>query len=170
MRNKKIDNIFFMIIGTISFYYYYSTLVTTYLYYIIILLLAFLTIFVVKNANSKLKGFTLLMRMLKLFLILYFVLFSFLLIRKNNSKLEIFKTSLNGYYTGRIDGVMFKFKGFSFKRNVNLTDYTQGDLREKYDLKLELTSLTSNIYFIENLSLVEKNNAFGKDSKRELLR
>ncbi len=129
MRNKKFDNIFFMIIGTISFYYYYSTLVTTYLYYIIILLLAFLTIFV-KNANSKLKSFTLLMRMLKLFLILYFVLFSFLLIRKDNSKLEIFKTSLNGYYTGRIDGVMFKFKGFSFKRNVNLTDYTQGDLTQ----------------------------------------
>lgn len=122
------------------------------------------------NVSLLYYNFTLLMRMLKLFLILYFVLFSFLLIRKNNSKLEIFKTSLNGYYTGRIDGVMFKFKGFSFKRNVNLTDYTQGDLREKYDLKLELTSLTSNIYFIENLSLVEKNNAFGKDSKRELLR
>lgn len=162
MRNKKFDNIFFMIIGTISFYYYYSTLVTTYLYYIIILLLAFLTIFV-KNANSKLKSFTLLMRMLKLFLILYFVLFSFLLIRKDNSKLEIFKTSLNGYYTGRIDGVLFRFKDFNFKRNVNLTGYTQDDLREKYDLKLELTPLTSNIYFIENLSLVEKNDVLGND-------
>lgn len=163
MKNKKVENIFLIIIGIISFYYYYSTLVTTYLYYIILLLIAVLITLVVTNDKSTLKRFTLLMRMLKLFLILYFVLFSFLLIRKDNSKLEIFKTSLNGYYTGRIDGVLFRFKDFNFKRNVNLTGYTQDDLREKYDLKLELTPLTSNIYFIENLSLVEKNDVLGNN-------
>mgnify|MGYP001667802682 CR=1 FL=1 len=36
MKDKKFENVFLIIIGTISFYYYYSTLVTTYLYYIIL--------------------------------------------------------------------------------------------------------------------------------------
>lgn len=156
-RNKHhiCNSILLVIIGLISYYYYYSTLVTLYYYYIIISLI---TIFVMLFNKCKITfTFQTISCFIKAFLVVYFLFFSSLLILKGRNGIEIFRVPLKGYYTRRIDGVLFRFNNSSFDRKLNLNKYPYIDLKEKYDIKLELQQPIKGVYFIHSISLIEKN-------------
>lgn len=155
IKDKRLKSILLIIIGLISYYYFYSTLVTTYLYYLIILVVAiFIALLYTRyKIQSKSKLFY---YILKLSLIIYFFFFSCLFILKNKTEVVSFNTPLNGYYTRRIDGVLFQFQNRNFDRKLNLNDYPSIDLKENYDVKLELQEVISGVYYIHDISLEKK--------------
>ena len=68
---------------------------------------------------------------------------------------------LSGYYTGRIDGVLFSFKGYKFNRSLNLADAISKygeELPNKCELELSLSEVFTNFYYINYIDVVENYN------------
>lgn len=67
---------------------------------------------------------------------------------------------LRGYYTHRMDGVLFSYEGYKFDRTINLTDVLSkygDDLPNKCELKLSLEQIFPNFYYINYIDIVEKD-------------
>ncbi len=157
IKKSKFERMILVIVGIISFYYYYSTLVTTNLYYVLIVFISFV-VYYVCQIKRKVGVKLMLIETLKLSLIAYFILFSILFVFKRQKEVESFRVPLNGYYRSKIDGVSFTFHNSKFDRKLNLSKYITDDLKEKYEVELELQQPICKIYFIRNLNLVEKKN------------
>ena len=68
---------------------------------------------------------------------------------------------LKGYYTRRIDGVLFSYRGYKFDRTINLTDVLSkygDDLPNKCELELSLEQIFPNFYYIKFIDIVEKKS------------
>lgn len=68
-------------------------------------------------------------------------------------------TDLNGYYTSRIDGVLFSYRGYKFDRPLNLTDVITkyGDnLTKECKVELCLKEVFPNFYYINYISIIKK--------------
>lgn len=68
---------------------------------------------------------------------------------------------LKGYYTRRIDGVLFSFKGYKFDRSIKLTDVLSkygDDLPNKCEIELSLERIFPNFYYINYIDIVEKKS------------
>ena len=143
-------------LGILSYFYYYSYLVTSFLYYIVILVVSILIVWVFGGLFKKILKCSLVECFLILVLLIYFAFFSLLYVLKGNSKVEEYIVPLNGYYTSKIDGIFFSFNGRSFNRKLNLNNYAKVDLTKKYMVKLRLREQLNEIYYIDNIQLVEK--------------
>lgn len=75
---------------------------------------------------------------------------------------------LNGYYTRRVDGVLFSYKGYKFNRTLNISDVLTKygkDLTKECELKLSLYEVFENFYYINYIDVVEKNVTNDKPGK-----
>ena len=56
---------------------------------------------------------------------------------------------INGYYTRRVDGVLFSYKGYKFNRTLNISDVLTKygkDITKECELKLSLYEVYENFY------------------------
>ena len=56
---------------------------------------------------------------------------------------------INGYYTRRVDGVLFSYKGYKFNRTLNISDVLTKygkDVTKECELKLSLCEVCENFY------------------------
>lgn len=66
-------------------------------------------------------------------------------------------TSLNGYSTNRIAEVCFRYNGTPFWRSYNLDNHTNvKPLPEKYDVRLTIKPISTNIAKLESITLIPK--------------
>ena len=67
---------------------------------------------------------------------------------------------INGYYTRRVDGVLFSYKGYKFNRTLNISDVLTKygkDVTKECELKLSLYEVYENFYYINYIDIVKKN-------------
>lgn len=71
---------------------------------------------------------------------------------------KIYKVTLSGYSTSRVDNIYFRFKGRAFKRPFSLTDYDLSDICNRYDVELYLKEPLPAVYYISGISLCKKES------------
>lgn len=67
---------------------------------------------------------------------------------------------INGYYTRRVDGVLFSYKGYKYNRPLNISDVLTKygkDVIKECALKLSLYEVYENFYYINYIDIVKKN-------------
>ena len=65
-----------------------------------------------------------------------------------------------GYYTRRVDVVLFSYKGYKFNRTLNISDVLTKygkDITKECELKLSLYEVYENFYYINYMDIVKKN-------------
>lgn len=68
--------------------------------------------------------------------------------------------SLNGYYTRKINGVVFYFKGDKFDRKYDIQELVDKHGRKLFDsheVHLTLTKALSDVYYLNNISVKPKS-------------
>ncbi|WP_304313741.1 hypothetical protein, partial [Phocaeicola plebeius] len=72
---------------------------------------------------------------------------------------------LSGYYTRRINGVVFRFEGDKFDRKFDiqeLADKHGRDLLDSHEVHLTLKEVLPDVYYLDNISVKAKNNLQNK--------
>ncbi|MDY3538314.1 hypothetical protein PG275_09905 [Riemerella anatipestifer] len=158
MRNKII-NILVIAIAFMDYMLHLNFLVLTNVIYLKILLfsavISLLLLFLLRIRWQKL---------IKIFFLVgisgYFIHFSFLYIKAKNYKVFKEIVPLNGYYTRRINGVLFTFRNKNFDRPISKisSKILENDILKKYELELKLVEVGDDVYFISTKNIVLKRN------------
>lgn len=75
---------------------------------------------------------------------------------QSEKKKQTYVVPLSGYYTRRIDGVIFYFKGDKFDRKYSiqeLADQYGERLLDSHEVHLTLTKVLPDVYYLENLRI-----------------
>jgi len=85
------------------------------------------------------------------------VFFSGLTVFSKYNKSEVYIVKMRGYTLSRRDEIFFKFNNKSFSRRYNLNNYNIKELKDNYNIKLELKQPLKNIYYIKRMDLIFKD-------------
>ncbi len=153
-KKTKLVVIISTIMGLIAIRYIYSFLVTKYVYFFVLILIALVVTYIARFYSNRIKRYSFSGNLLYISTVLYFLFFSLIFILKVRGEPETFLVSINGFYTSKIDGVLFEFENTHFDRKVDLSSYDTNKLKNMYRLKLELVPTLPGIYYIENISVI----------------
>jgi hypothetical protein len=160
MKLKKLINfqsIILIILPTIATYLLHSFLVTSYIYYLILIIISLLITLLIRFKIMHLFDKSLFVTFLVVCCLIYDVFLSGLLVYSKYNKSEFYIVKMKGYTLSRIDEIFFKFHNKIFSRRYNLNNYNVKELKDNYNIKLELKQPLRNIYYIESINLIYKN-------------
>ncbi|WP_281235086.1 hypothetical protein [Flavobacterium gelatinilyticum] len=97
----------------------------------------------------------------------FFILFStvfmsYAFVNKNNVETKVYTVIIKGYYTRKVDGVLFDFKGKTFDRPFDLANQVSKpessteNFYKKYRLKLSVKEFDFDIYYLNSIDLIRK--------------
>lgn len=78
---------------------------------------------------------------------------------------QTYVVPLSGYYTRRIDGIVFYFEGDKFDRKYDiqeLADKYGRELFDSHEVHLTLTKVLPDVYYLDNISVKPKKNLQNK--------
>ena len=158
---KKYNSVILLIaLGLIAIIYILRLkfLITTYTYAIVIAAISIavtLIAFIFKATRQKDKVLFGIRSFVMLYISMWTLFYSYCYVQKSTN-VQTAIVPINGYYTRRMDGVLFTFQDKHFDRKAFIPNYSDS-LIDKYVIKLELVEVISNVYYINKLHIIPKN-------------
>lgn len=148
-----------IVVSGLVYFSYLQFIITSYLVYGVVFVLSFLFSLILVTIKKEKIGFLLKMLYLSFmffFLLLLIVAFLF----GENRKAVTYSVPLKGYYTRRVGGVLFEFKGTNVDRPMSKLGDLGEDIKkgnelslDKYVIKISVKECFYGCYLIETLSL-----------------
>jgi hypothetical protein len=157
----------YFVIAIISFGFHLRTLITSYFYYLLLLFCSIAVVMIFDIYKKRIStNWDRLVICSKTFLVLYFAFFSILFFVKQYKRTEVYRIPIEGYYTSRIDGIIFIFQNFTFNRNADFANLYSENITRDYDILIELRQPIVKIYFVESISFIRKTQTQIPDQPR----
>lgn len=97
---------------------------------------------------------------ISLYLFCWVAIYSYGFVVQSKKDKHTYVVSLNGYYTRKINGVVFYFKGDKFDRKYDIQELVDKHGRKLFDsheVHLTLTKALSDVYYLNNISVKPKS-------------
>lgn len=97
---------------------------------------------------------------ISLYLFCWVAIYSYGFVVQFKKEKYTYVVPLNGYYTRRINGVVFYFEGDKFDRKYDIQELADKHGRELFDsheVHLTLTKILPDVYYINNISVQPKS-------------
>lgn len=155
MKRNNLIYILTTVIAVINYLLYLKFLVLNeMIYFKLILASAFLTLilFIIFKFQKIFSVF------IFIIMLIYCSYFSLLYIKNNNMLPDENIVAINGFYTRRIDGVLFTFRNKNFDRPISKINnkVLNDNILNNYKLKLNLVKCTDDIYLVSSLKIIPK--------------
>lgn len=112
-------------------------------------------------AKKKIDIGTCIKMAISLYLFCWVIIYSYGYFAQSEKEKQTHVVPLSGYYTRRIDGIVFYFEGDKFDRKYNIQEladqYGKG-LLDSHEVHLTLRKILPDIYYLDNISVKSKNN------------
>lgn len=98
---------------------------------------------------------------ISLYLFCWVIIYSYGYFAQSEKEKQTNIVPLSGYYTRRIDGIVFYFEGDKFDRKYNiqeLSDQYGKGLLDSHEVHLTLRKILPDVYYLDNISVKSKNN------------
>lgn len=147
-----------IILAFVDYLLYLKFLVININIYIEIFVLSLILTILIYIVNKKLDYLNYFKYLICIFMFIYMVFFGNLYLNVENYKYIETVLPIKGYYTRRIDGVLFNFQEKKFDRPINKIndDILKNDPIKNYNLKIGLMVCRKNIFFIDKIIIVKK--------------
>ena len=164
-ENDKLYTVITVLMLLVYWFHYFFLVIDYYLVLLIglacIVCIAVLWLIAFYAAKKKINIGTCIKMAISLYLFCWVVIYSYGFVIQPEKEKHTYVVPLSGYYTRRIDGIVFYFEGDKFDRKYDiqkLADQYGRGLFGSHEVHLTLTKVLHNVYYLNNLSVKPKRS------------
>ena len=167
-----LENRFFLgiLIGVNFLFYllYLNFIFTSYTFFCVIMFISIIFYFIFLYLNKKLKWsveiniFNSIIIVYSFCILFSTISMSYNFLCKDKVENKEYSVPIKGYYTRKVDGVLFSFQGKTFDRPFNLVSKVPEEeskkkgFYKKYRLKISVKEFNFEMYYINSIELLDK--------------
>ena len=152
IKSDKLQNFLFVFGGILCIVFHYKFIIIPPVYELFFIIIIAIIVFLYNKILRLKIGEIIIEEILICYIIAGIVLFC----RSYYLPDKVYIVHLEGYSRSNIDKIFFKFNGYSFQKYYTLTDYTDLDSYDKYEIKLYLKEPYPNVFYVSGIMLYEK--------------
>lgn len=172
MKKEKGDRLYTVmtVLAVLAFWGHYYFLVIDYNLILLtglacIVCIAILWLIAFYTAKKRINIGTCIKLAGSLYAFCWVAIYSYGFLVQSKKEKQTYVVPLSGYYTRRINGVVFRFEGDKFDRKYDiqvLADKHGRDLLDSHEVHLTLKKVLPDVYYLDNISVNPKNNLQNK--------
>lgn len=172
MKKEKGDRLYTVmtVLAVLAFWGHYYFLVIDYNLILLtglacIVCIAILWLIAFYTAKKRINIGTCIKLAGSLYAFCWVAIYSYGFVVQSETEKQTYVVLLSGYYTWRINGVVFRFEGDKFDRKYDiqeLADKHGRDLLDSHEVHLTLKEVLPDVYYLDNISVKAKNNLQNK--------